>query len=152
MQQVSLYFNTKMPGKRVSKNIIQLVYLIYYKGKSMKEIADMFSLKIRTIYNIISRAGKEGQLDLKGSTGRPTKVAQRVERKIIKIVYDSPQSNTRGLAIQVEKDLVLRVSYETIRNVLEKHKHSSRVARKKPLLSAQNVEKRFANEHVSLPP
>ena len=60
-----------MPGKRVSKNIIQLVDYNYYKGNSAKEIADMFS-----------RPGK------------------------------------------------------------------------KPLLSAQNVEKRlrFATEHVSLPP
>ena len=47
MQQVPLYFNTKMTGKRVAKNIIQFVYFNYYKGKS-----DMFSLKIRTVNNI----------------------------------------------------------------------------------------------------
>ena len=58
----------------------------------------MFSLKIRTVYNIISRAKKEGRLDLKGSKGRPKKVTKGVERKIIKTVYDSPQSNTRRLA------------------------------------------------------
>ena len=51
MQQVSLYCNTKLLGKQVSKNIMQLVYFNYYKGKSAKEIADMFSLKIRTVYN-----------------------------------------------------------------------------------------------------
>ena len=141
-----------MPGKRVSKNIIQLVYFNYYEGKYVKEIADMFSLNTRTVYNIIFRAGKEGRLDLKGSTGRPKKVKQRVERKISKSVYDSPQASTRGLALQVEKYLGLHVSHEAIRNVLEKHKSSSRVARKKPLLSAQNVEKIFATEHVSLPP
>ena len=66
MQQVSLYFNTKMPAKRVSKNIIQLIYFNYYKGKSAKEIADIFSLKIRTVFNIISRAEKEERLVLKG--------------------------------------------------------------------------------------
>ena len=33
----------------------------------------MFSLKIRTVYNIISRAEKDGQLDLKGSTDKPKK-------------------------------------------------------------------------------
>ena len=63
----------------------------------------MFSLKIRTVYNIISRAEKEGRLDLKGSTCRPKKVTQRVERKIIRTVYYNPQSITR-LALQVEKD------------------------------------------------
>ena len=87
-----------MPGKRVSKDIIQLV-----KGKSAKKIADMFSLKIGAVYNIISRAKKEGRLDLKGSTGRPKKVTQRIERKHIKIVYDSPHSSTRELALQVKK-------------------------------------------------
>ena len=100
-----------MPGKRVSKNIIQLVHFDYYKGKPEKEIADMFSLKIRTLYNIISRAEKEGRLDLKGFTGRPKKVTQSVERKMIKLVYDSPQSSTRRLALQVEKHLGLRVSH-----------------------------------------
>ena len=74
MQQVSLYINTKMLGKLVSKNIIQLVYFNYYKDKSTKEIADMFSLKI------LSRAEKEGRLDLKGSIGKPIKVTQQVER------------------------------------------------------------------------
>ena len=72
-------------------------------------------------------------------------MTHRVESKIIKTVYDGPQSSTRGLGLRVEK--------ETIRNVLEKHKYSSRVVRKKPLLSAENVEKRlrFATEHISLP-
>ena len=94
------------------------------------------------------------RLDLKVSTGWPKKVTQQVKRKIIKTVYDSPQSSMRGLAIQVEKDLGLHVSHETIRSVLQKLKYSSRVARKKPLLSAQNVKKRlrFATEYVLLPP
>ena len=74
----------------------------------MKAIADMFSLKMRTFYNIISRAEKEGRLDLKESTGRPKK-----ERKIIiKTVYDSPQSNMRGLALQVKKNFGLRVAHQ----------------------------------------
>ena len=80
----------------------------------------MFLFKIRTAYNIISGAEKEGRIDLKGSTGTPKNVKHRVERIIIKTVYDSPQSSKRGLALQVEKDLELRVSHETMRNVLEK--------------------------------
>ena len=75
-------------------------------------------LKIRTVYNNISRAEKEERLDLKVSTGRPKKVTQRAERKIIKTVSE------------VEKGL--HVSHETIRNVLEKHKYSLRAARKNP--------------------
>ena len=60
----------------------------------------------------------------------------------------------RNPVLQVEKGLRLSVSHENIRNVLKKYKYSTRVARNKQLLSAQNVEKRlkFAIEHISLPP
>ena len=105
MQPESIYFNTKIPGKQVLKNVIQLISFNYYKGKSAKEIVDMFSLKIRIVYNIAHRAEK-GRLELKGSIGSLKKMIQRVKRKIIKTVYDSLQSSTRGLVCQVEKDLV----------------------------------------------
>ena len=147
MQQVSLYFNTKIAGKRVSKNIIQLISFNYYKEKFAKQIDDICFLKIGTVYKIISRAEKQGRLDLKGSTVKPKKLTQLIERVIIITVYDSLQSSMRGLALQVENDLELRVSHETIRNALTKHKYSLRVVRKKktPAVSikcrkVQNIE------------
>ena len=100
-------------------------------------------------YNIISRGEKGIRLDLNESTGRPKKVTQRVERKIMKTVYDSLQSSTRGLAIQQEKDLGLRVSHEAIRNVIEKHKYSSKTP---AVCTKYRKELRFATEHVSNPP
>ena len=71
MQQVSLYFNTKTPRKRVSKTIIQFVYCNYYGGKSARKIADVFCLEIR-------------RLDLKAPSARTKKVTQKCGRKIIK--------------------------------------------------------------------
>ena len=38
----------------------------------------MFSLKIRTVYNIISPNEKEGRPDSEGSTGRPKKLTHRL--------------------------------------------------------------------------
>ena len=73
---------------------------------------------------------KKDGLDLKGSSGRPKKVTQRVEKIIILIVYDSLKYSTRGLAFQVERDFGLGVSHKTIRNFLEEQKYSSRVVRK----------------------
>ena len=60
----------------------------------------------------------------------------------------------RGLALQVEKVSGLSIPHEIISNVLQKHKNSSRLARKKLLLLVQKVEKRlrFAIEYISLPP
>ena len=59
---------------------------------------------------------------------------QCVERKIfIKTVNDSPQSSIRGLAFQVDKYLGLRVSHETIRNVLE----NTNILQKTPAISTK---------------
>ena len=69
---------------------------------------------------IISSAEKEGRLDLQESTGRPKTVKQRVERKIIKTAYDSLQSNTRGLALQVEKDLWCFLFYQRMCTLFHK--------------------------------
>ena len=43
-----------MTRKRVSK-IIQLAYFNYYKGKTAEEIADMFYLKVNTVYTLFDR-------------------------------------------------------------------------------------------------
>ena len=78
----------------------------------------------------------------------------RVERKIIRIVFDKPQTSKRELALQAEIYFGWHASYETLRNVLQIHKYSSRVDRKKFVLFAHDVEKslRYANEYISLPP
>ena len=64
--------------------LYNLVNFNYYKGKSAKEIADIFSLKIRTVYNIIPRAEKEGRLDLKGSTIKPKRWHSELKEILLK--------------------------------------------------------------------
>lgn len=142
-----------MTGNRTNDNIIQLVYFNYAKGKTAKEIAKIFNLKLRTVYNIINRAEKEGRLELKTTTGRPKKLSGREERKIIKTIDENPFASLRSIAFDLQKDCRVDVSHETIRKTLIDHKYSSKTARKKPLLSVQNISKRltFAVKHDSLP-
>ena len=139
-----------MPGKRTDKNIIQLIYYNFHKGKSAKQLAEMFRVQLRTVYNIINRAEKEERLELKNSTGRKQKVLRRHEKIIIRSVDNNPHMSTRMLAKQLKNDCNLNVSHETVRKVLLKHKYSSRIARKKPLLSSTNIEKRvnFATSYI----
>lgn len=115
-----------MPGKRVDQNIIQLVYFNHYKGKTAKEIAKMFSLKLRTVYNIINRAENEERLEMRQTTGRPKNLTRTDENKIIKTVYNNPQRSTRSLAQEMKNDCGVTVSHETVRKV-----YYSRIARKK---------------------
>lgn len=120
----------KMPGKRTYDNIIQLVYFNYYKGKSAKDLAEMFSLKLSTVYNIINRAKNEDRLELKQSPGRPKKLNRREENKIIKTIYNNPYASTRSIARDLKNDCRVDVSHETVRKVLKDNKYSSRIARK----------------------
>jgi len=103
----------------------------------------MHQIKLRTVYNIINRAEKENRLELYSSEGRPPKLSRRDCSKILKTIENKPQTSLRELADDIKTDSKKTVCHETVRKVLNRHKYSSHVARKKPLLSAVNIEKRL---------
>lgn len=142
-----------MPGKRLSYDVIQLIYYNRQMGKSVIELSEMFSVTRKTIYNVLNRAENEGRLELKRGGGPKPKINKRTERIIIRKIMQNPQISTRKLARELEEECGVKVCHETIRQTILKNKYSSRVARKKPLLSAANIEKRFsfANTNVSHP-
>lgn len=128
-----------MPGKRLSFDVVQLIYYNHQLGKSVADMVEMFSVSRKTIYNVLSRAKNEGRLETKSGGGRKRKIDRRADRVIMRKDNPNPQISVRTLA----KELDLVVSHETVRQVILRHEYSSRVARKKPLLSSVNVEKRF---------
>lgn len=142
-----------MPGKRLSYNIIQLIYYNRQLGRSADELSEMFSVSRRTVYNVINRAEKENRLELKQGGGRKNKISPRAERFILRKLAQNPKMSTRELATELEEELGVIVCHETVRQTIMKNKYSSRAARKKPLLSAANIEKRFsfAIRNVSQP-
>lgn len=142
-----------MPGKRTSFDITQLVYYNHHMGKSVQELSEMFSLTRQTIYNILNRAKNEGRLEPKPTNGRPSKISKRTERVLLRKIDRNPQISTRNLASELKEECGVLVSHETIRQFLKNNQYTSRVARKKPLLSAQNVEKRlsFARMYIGKP-
>lgn len=142
-----------MPDKRTSFEIIQLVYFNHQKGKSVQELSEMFSLTRQTIYNILNRAKKEDRLQPRLASGRPRKISERTERVLLRKVDGNPQISTRRLASELQKECGIAVSHETIRQVIKRNQYTSRVARKKPLLSSENIEKRlkFSRKYIGEP-
>ena len=57
------------------------------------------------------------------------------------------------MAIKLKNKCRVHVSHSTVRTTLINNKYKSRVARKKPLLSKRNIEKRltFAQEYINQP-
>lgn len=54
-----------MPGKKTSFEVVQLIYYNHQLGKSAQDLAEMFSVSRKTIYNTLNRAEKEGRLEPK---------------------------------------------------------------------------------------
>lgn len=143
----------KMPGKRLTYDVIQLIYYNHQLGASAQELSERFLVSRRTIYNVIYRAEKEGRLELQRGGGPTPKINARTERLLLRKVSQNPQISTRTLAKELERECGVVVSHETIRQVLLRNKYSSRSARKKPLLSNSNIDKRFsfAMQNISHP-
>lgn len=133
-----------MPGKRLTYDVIQLIYYNHQLGASAQELSERFLVSRRTIYNVLHRAEKEGRLELKRGGGPTPKINTRTERLLLRKVDQNPKMSIRELAKELAEECDVVVSHETIRQTLLKHKYSSRSARKKPLLSAANVEKRLS--------
>jgi len=142
-----------MPGKRLTFEEIQLIYYNHQLGKSVAELTTMFSVAKKTIYNVLSRAKNEGTLETKSGGGRNRKIGKREDRLMMRKIDQNPQISVRALAKELEEECDLVVSHETVRQAILRHKYSSRVARKKPLLSPVNVEKRltFAVSMINQP-
>ncbi|XP_039969465.1 uncharacterized protein LOC120781333, partial [Bactrocera tryoni] len=101
----------------------------------------------------VDRAENEGVLEAKGGGGRKKKICERDNRLVLRKIDRNPRISTRTLAKELEEECGTVVSHETVRQAILRHKYTSRVAQKKPLLSQINVEKRytFAVNMVSTP-
>lgn len=142
-----------MPGKRLSFDVLQLIYYNHQLGKSARELSEMFCISRKTIYNVINRAENENRLEPKCGGGPSKKITKRADRVIMRKIHQNPQVSTRTLARELKEECGIVVSHETVRQTILQHKYFSRSARKKPLLSSANVEKRlsFATMLISEP-
>lgn len=81
-----------MPGQRFnSKPYLVNVLLLYYgEEKIAEELSEMFSLKLRTVYNIINGAEKEGRLEPHTSTGPQKRLTPRIAffAECVKAAFD----------------------------------------------------------------
>lgn len=132
-----------MPGARLTFDVTQLIYYNHQIGKSVAELVEMFRVSRKTIYNVLNWAENENRLEAKCGSGRKKKIDERADRLIMRKVRQNPQISTRTLAKELEEECGTVVSHETVRQLILRNKYSSRVARKKPLLSKVNVEKRI---------
>jgi len=70
----------------------------YQAGTSIASISHLTGVKEKTIYGIIERYKKRGNVDVKPHTGRPSVVTPRGKRQILKDITNDPWHTVKQIA------------------------------------------------------
>ncbi|KAL1497932.1 hypothetical protein ABEB36_008812 [Hypothenemus hampei] len=134
---------------QVSTSERELIIHHLHSGKSYRQIGKIVNRSHTTVQGIVNRFLYQHRIKNKVRKS-PKKIFNNYdERWILRKVAQDPKISAPRLAKLVEKYLHKKVNPQTIRNLLNRHKIHSRVARKKPWVSKVNRTKRliFAEEY-----
>lgn len=136
-------------GKEIAIELRQLIIKHYCGVMSMRKIGEMIGKSKSSVQTVIRNYGNTGTLKVKPHSGRPNVLSDTTNRLIVRKVKENPKISAAKIGDDVRNELNIKVSNETIRNVLRKNNFHCRVARNKPLISKKNKRLRleFAKEH-----
>lgn len=92
---------------------------------------------------IVKNFETTGSYENKPRPGRPPKLNERIQRRILREINEHPMENAVSIAKGIEKDYGIAVHAETVRRSLKKNGLNCRVARRKPLWRDVNISKRL---------
>lgn len=132
----------------------QLIVNLYQRGYTYAKIADEIGKGISTVGYIIKKFKDENLIANKSRKGRPKKLTEREEKRILREVKQNPRTSATNIVSHLATYSGKTVSTETVKRVLRKAGYGGRVARKKPYINDVNRRKRlaFAKEHQNKPP
>lgn len=130
-----------------------IIIRLYQQGNSLREIGSTVSRSHSTIQYIINKYKKTGSVANQHRSGRPTKVSERDKRFILNQIKKDPFETSAKVAEKLKEATGTEVTPRTVRNKLHEAGLKSRIARRKPLLSKVNINKRlqFAKQHINKP-
>jgi transposase len=109
-------------------------------GQSLSQIAVAEDLPKSTIRYTISNRNDRDEQQSKPRSGRPTIIDLRAERRILRLIKNSPFIEWKALLTE----LGTLYSKNTIKRVLHRHHISNWIAKKRPLLSIEIARKRLS--------
>lgn len=118
---------------------------LWEQGLSNRKIGKTLKKDEKTIRNLINKWKITGTYERKKGSGRPRKTTSRQDREIVRTAI----KNRRITSVAIKNNLRLDVTPKTIRNRLKDANFKSRVAIKKPYITAANIKKRlqWAKDH-----
>ena len=144
--------NLKKLGNRLSVEERAQIVGAHDFGAGVKELARKWGVDPKTIRGILKKNQTTGSVKDRPRSGRPPKTTKREDRTLKFHILNTPKTSSRAMALKIAPSFIKnKVSYKLIQRRIKTFGLFSYVARKKPLLSPANVEKRFewAKKHLT---
>lgn len=131
----------------------KIILELHKQKKSCAQIGEILKRSRFTIYSIIKRFKNDTDLKSRPHTGRRRKLTNKEERKIVRKIKKDPKITSTQVAAEVLEETGKEIHPKTVRRTLHRAGYSSRIARKKPLISKVNQKKRieFAKTYLNKP-
>lgn len=138
---------------RISDETRHQVVFYHQQKMGYKKIAQTLYLAQSTVRNIIKKHQRTGTVNDLPKTGRPRKTSKRVDKLIVKQFDEMPFSTARDVEKYINENNLANISSQTVRRRSKEAQIRCFSARRKPLLSKINIEKRlfFAKKFVNKP-
>ncbi|KAH9497383.1 hypothetical protein DERF_013378 [Dermatophagoides farinae] len=133
--------------KQLEKTVLRRMVIQYHKdGLSIRKIAEKVERSKSNVQHIIKTYRQNGQTNAIKPPGRPGPTEQTL-RRLGRQIEKTPAITGKELANHLD------VSRNTVQKYTKMTEYNVRIARKKPLLSKKNINKRrlWANKMAEMP-
>uniref|UniRef100_A0A8C5MJ28 Transposase n=1 Tax=Leptobrachium leishanense TaxID=445787 RepID=A0A8C5MJ28_9ANUR len=142
----------KMRSKELSLSVKQAIIRLKKQNKPIREIARTLGVAKTTVWNILKKKERTGELSNTKRPGRPRKTTVVDDRRILSLVKKTPFT-TVGQIKNTLQEVGVCVSQSTIKRRLHQSEYRGFTTRCKPLVSLKNRKARleFAKQHLTKP-
>lgn len=120
------------------------VWALREEGLSWNQLVSRTGKDRKTLRRICKRVKETGNFKDKPRSGRPSKLNDRDRRRVVGILRKSKVKTAEAVRKEASASLHVKVCRNTIAKALKESGFVCRVKRKKPLLTKQHKQKRFA--------
>ncbi len=141
-----------MRSKELSLSVKQAIIRLKKQNKPIREIAKTLGVAKTTVWNILKKKERTGELSNTKRPGRPRKTTVVDDRRILSLVKKTPFT-TVGQIKNTLQEVGVCVSKSTIKRRLHQSEYRGFTTRCKPLVSLKNRKARleFAKRHLKKP-
>ncbi len=138
-------------GREMSQDLRKKIISLHKKGEGYKKISKALLISQNTVAKVVETFKKDGTATIsQRRPGRPRKLTPRQERLLMRRVEENRHSSSLQLSKEVESQIGVTISRDTIRRTLQRNGMHGCRPRKKPLLKPRHKKARleFARAHA----